>query len=108
MGTFAPRGHAKLDPRSPLAFANCESCGFLYRRVDLREQSEWRGNKLLPTGFLRCDTCWDVPNPTLRPIVLPPDPVPVLNPRAESVTVGITMDETRYKMDSTRYSFDGT
>lgn len=107
MGSFAPKGHAKLDPRSPLAFANCDCCGFLYRRVDLRAQTEWRGNKILPTGYLHCDTCWDRPNPTLRPIVLPPDPVPVNQPRKEADAKLATFDETNIKWDTTLTTFDG-
>lgn len=39
------------------------------------------GNKIQKTGFLVCPTCFDMPNPTLRPKVLPADPVPILNPR---------------------------
>lgn len=83
MGSFAPKGHARVDPTAPRAFAICECCGFLYNRYRLRAGQQWRGNKILPTGFLVCDTCWDKPNPTLRPIVLPPDPVPVNQPRTE-------------------------
>ena len=57
-------------------------CGFQYNHRDLRWEMQWRGNKIEKTGFLVCPTCWDEPNPTLRPKVLPPDPVPILNPRA--------------------------
>lgn len=87
MGSFAPKGHAHLDPQRPAAFAICDCCGFLYNHRDLRWAQQWRGNKLEKTGYQHCPTCWDEPNPTLRPIVLPPDPVPVLNPRAEPLTV---------------------
>jgi hypothetical protein len=106
MGSFAPKGHARLDPQRPAAFAICEKCGFLYNHRDLRWDMQWRGNKLEKTGFLVCPACEDVPNQTLRPKVLPPDPVPVLNPRTETVAMGISMDETRYRMDSIRYTMD--
>lgn len=44
----------------------------------------WRGNKLQWTGFLVCTfTCLDLPNQQLRPRILPPDPIPVVNPRIE-------------------------
>jgi len=81
MGSFAPKGHARVDPQHPAAFAMCDMCGFQYNHRDLRWEMQWRGNKIEKTGFLVCPTCWDEPNPTLRPKVLPPDPVPVLNPR---------------------------
>ena len=41
------------------------------------------GRFIKRTGFLVCEACNDRPNPTLRPVVLPPDPVPILNPRSE-------------------------
>jgi hypothetical protein len=83
MGSFAPKGHARVDPQRPSAFAICDCCGFLYNHRDLRWDMQWHGQQIQKTGFLRCPTCVDVPNPTLRPIKLPPDPVPILNPRSE-------------------------
>jgi hypothetical protein len=83
MGSFAPKGHARLDPQRPAAFANCERCGFLYNHRDLKWQTEWLGTQVRSLGWLVCPTCWDVPNPTLRAIRLPADPVPILNPRRE-------------------------
>jgi hypothetical protein len=44
---------------------------------------QWHGNQIRKTGFLVCPTCQDMPNPTMRPIKLPADPVPILNPRSE-------------------------
>lgn len=36
------------------------------------------------TGFLVCYRCWTIPQPQLKPIVLPPDPIPLTDPRPES------------------------
>jgi len=83
MGGFAPKGHARVDPQHPQAFGICDMCGFQYLRRDLYAQMKWMGNKLMWTGHLHCPTCLDVPNPTIRPIRLPADPPPVLNPRPE-------------------------
>ena len=85
MASFAPKGHARLDPQRPMAFAICERCGFMYRHCDLRWDTQFHGKQIRRTGYLVCASCNDVPNPTLRPIVLPPDPVPILNPRPEPV-----------------------
>jgi hypothetical protein len=85
MGGFAPRLRAKVNPQSPRAFAICDRCGFLYNHSDLSWDTQWMGNQIKRTGFLVCQTCVDVPNPTLRPIRLPADPVPILNPRPEAV-----------------------
>jgi hypothetical protein len=85
MGGFAPKGHAKVDPQRPSAFAICDRCGFLLNHRDLKWDTQFHGKEIRPTGYLVCTSCNDVPNPTLRPIVLPPDPTPILNPRAELV-----------------------
>lgn len=84
MGGFAPKGHARVDPQRPEAFAHCDTCGFLYLHRDLKWKVEWTGNEIRRTGFLACPTCWDAPNYTLRAKALPPDPVPILNPRSET------------------------
>lgn len=45
---------------------------------------EFFGPQLAWTGFLVCpDKCLDVPQPQNIPLILPPDPVPVKNPRPE-------------------------
>jgi hypothetical protein len=92
MGSFAPKGHAKVNPLHPEAFAHCERCGFQYNHRDLSWDTQWRGRRIERTGFLVCPTCADVPNPTVRPIVLPADPVPILNPRRESPSAADTTD----------------
>lgn len=83
MGSFAPKGHAKVDPQRPAAFAICERCGFQYNHRDLQWDMQYAGREIKRTGFLVCEACNDIPNPTLRPVVLPADPVPILNPRTE-------------------------
>src|SRR5262245_59437309 len=94
MGNFAPKGHAHVDPRSPRAFGICDMCGFLYSHSDLRWEMQYFGQFINKTGFLVCPTCWDTPNPQLKPKVLPPDPVPILNPRKEAADSN--MDQETY------------
>ena len=76
-------GRARVDPRSPQAFAVCDNCGEWVNRVDLRAEQQWMGPELRPTGFLVCDRCLDVPQQQFRTIIMPPDPVPVDQPRPE-------------------------
>jgi hypothetical protein len=83
MGSFAPKGHATVDPQRPAAFAICERCGFQFNHRDLQWDMQYAGRELRKTGFLVCRDCNDVPNPTLRPFKLPADPPPILNPRTE-------------------------
>lgn len=80
---FAPKGHARLDPQHPSAFAICDQCGFLYNHKDLRWEVQYFGTQIQRTGFLVCPTCWDEPNPQLQPKSLPADPKPILNPRRD-------------------------
>lgn len=75
------RGHAKVNPQKPEAMGICDRCGFRYNLNDLQWQFEWRGLRLTNTQFRVCPTCIDVPDDHLRPIITPPDPVPVANPR---------------------------
>jgi len=83
MGNFAPKGHARVDPQHPRSFGICDTCGFQYLHSDLKWGVQITGTQTRRTGFLQCPTCWDKPNPSLRVVVLPADPVPILNPRAE-------------------------
>jgi hypothetical protein len=76
-----PHGRARVSTRNPQAFAICDGCGFQYNLVDLVWQMEWAGNKLINQRQLVCRKCNDVPNQQLRAIVLPADPMPVMNPR---------------------------
>ena len=76
-------GRARISARRPEAKAICDSCGFMYSLADLRARQQWAGMKLQTFNMLVCRTCWDVPNQQLRTIILPPDPMPVFNPRPE-------------------------
>ena len=76
-------GRAQVHPRSPTSFGVCDRCGFLYNLQSLKFQFDYRGMQLQSTGFKVCRTCYDTPNPQRRPLILPPDPVPLRNPRVQ-------------------------
>ncbi len=51
---------------------------------DLREQKDYRGGNVpVGNGMWVCGKCQDVPNQYQKRQVLPPDPVPVQNPRPD-------------------------
>lgn len=75
------QGRARTSARSPRAKGECQCCGFWWPLLSLRRQMEWAGTSLRDTGFLVCPRCLDVPQPQLRTLILPPDPIPVPNPR---------------------------
>jgi hypothetical protein len=79
-----PHGRARVDPQSPEAFAVCDRCRMLYNRVDLKWQHQYAGNRLVNIRLLVCGRCLDKPHEFNRPLVLPPDPVPVADPRPDN------------------------
>lgn len=55
----------------------------LFNHDQLQFQHQWAGPKLQNLRLLVCRSCLDVPQEGLRTIILPPDPVPIQNPRPE-------------------------
>ena len=78
-----PHGRASVSTRNPRAFGICDRCGFLYNHDQLQWQFDWAGASLINKRILVCNTCNDEPQSQLRAIVLPADPVPIINPRIQ-------------------------
>lgn len=79
-----PHGkHVIIDASSPSALGICDYSGFVFLRRDLVRQMEWRGSALVWTGFYVGKPYLDQPNEQNRPPILPPDPVPVRDPRLQ-------------------------
>jgi len=79
-----PHGRAKVSTKNPQAFGICDRCGLLYNHTDLRWQFDWAGATIINKRILVCRICEDTPQEQLRAIVLPADPVPIMNPRTEA------------------------
>ena len=80
-----PHGNAQVSARAPRATAICDRCGFMFNHDELQWQWDWlQGPRLFNLRILVCRTCLDVPQENGRTIVLPPDPVPIANPRPEN------------------------
>ena len=80
-------GRAAVDIRSPRAFAVCDSCGEWYNRHQLLDQHEWAGDSLIDLNLRVCRKCWSQPQEQFRTIILPPDPIPIDDPRPEYPTL---------------------
>lgn len=80
-------GHARVNPTNPRAFGICDRCGFLNNLENLGYQHEWRGSRLMNIRLRVCPRCTDRPFIFNKPIIYPPDPVPVLDPRPQNFTV---------------------
>lgn len=83
MGYASKLGRARISARNPRAAGQCDRCGLIYNHVNLQWQYDWRGASLQNLRLLVCDTCLDVPQQQLRAIVVPADPVPIMNPRTQ-------------------------
>lgn len=78
---WRPHSKARVDRKNPSAWGTCDRCNDLRLLRDLTFQREWRGNQLLNIWLRVCKKCLDIPQQQLRPLILPPDPVPVYQPR---------------------------
>jgi hypothetical protein len=90
MGYASKLGRAKISSRNPTAAGVCDGCGFIVQHSDLRFQMQWSGNKLVNLKQLVCRRCQDIPQTQLRAIVLPADPMPILNPRVQNYQAAST------------------
>ena len=77
----------EVNPESPRAKAVCDRCGQTWQHVQLRWQFDWIGPRLQNLRFLVCPECYDKPQPNVRTIVIPADPIPIQNPRPENYTL---------------------
>jgi len=83
MGYASKSGRARTDARNPRAFAICDRCALWYNHYQLSWQYDWAGASLINKRILVCNTCYDTPQEQLRAIIVPADPVPIINPRVE-------------------------
>lgn len=82
--SFRPQGRFTVDPTSPRARGACDRCGAHYQLDQLKWQFQYAGARLQNLRILVCRSCMDVPQQQLRAIIIPADPLPVMNPRPEN------------------------
>lgn len=73
-----------VNANDPAGAAQCDRCGHWFNLRDLTWQYEWGGVHLYNKRVLVCtvgNRCVDKPAEFLRTIILPPDPLPLKNPR---------------------------
>ena len=94
--SLRPHGKARVNPSNLDAFARCDRCYDLVNHSDLQPQMRYAGANLVNMGLLVCGSCLDIPNQQERTIVLPPDPVPIMNARPEPFApTGVSREETQ-------------
>ncbi len=90
---------ADTDATNPRAWATCDRCGFITNAYKLHWQFEWKGTRTENIRILVCETCLDVPQRQLGTIILPPDPLPVMNARPEQYDIDEIPISTRITMN---------
>lgn len=80
---WRPHGQAVVNPNHPVSFAVCDRCSRWHNIDALTWQFQWAGPNLQNLRLLVCQSCNDVPQPQLKPRIIPPDPMPTLNARPE-------------------------
>lgn len=88
-GPWHPTGRGVVSSRNPRALAVCDRCYCTFNLDTLTWQYQWAGTKLQNMRLLVCCECLDNPQPQLKTIIIPPDPLPVLNPRPEQYAVTV-------------------
>lgn len=83
-------GRARISATRPEAKGICDRCGFMYSLADLKYQFQWGGTTLVNLKLRVCRACMDIPQEQLRSFVLPPDPIPAIDPRIEYYGIEVT------------------
>lgn len=86
-------GRASVNPSSPDSFAVCDRCGIWNSHSRMQWQFDYRGSSLQNLRILVCERCLDKPSIFYAPIITPPDPLPIQNPRPE----WFALDENNYR-----------
>ena len=90
---------ARTDASSPRAWATSDRSSFIGNHENLLWQKEWAGTGLINKRLLVYADEYDTPNRQLGTIVLPPDPLPVMNARPENYAIDEQPVSTRYTLD---------
>jgi hypothetical protein len=91
MSWWNNRSYVKVSASDPKAWGICDVCGYNYSLSQLRYQYQWAGPILINLHFRVCPTCYDEPSHRNNPYALPPDPVPVTDPRPGADTYTLTI-----------------
>lgn len=81
---WRPHSQARVSVSRPEAWGQCDRCCRVFNLKELQWQFQYAGTTLQNLKILVCRSCKDVPNEQLRTIILPGDPIPVLNPRPQN------------------------
>lgn len=86
---IARSGRGRISIRRPRGLGESDRSGFWYNHRSLVRQFQWAGNSLIDTGLLVGPDEVDVPQQQFRALILPADPMPLVNPRPSPNITGV-------------------
>jgi len=89
-----------VDPYHPRGWGTSDRNGHVGNLHRMKWQFEWSGNKLINRRILVHEDELDVPQRQLGTIVIPPDPLPLVNARPENYSIDEQPVSTRYTLNT--------
>lgn len=90
---------ARVSATQPSSWATDDRSGFIGNHKNMVWQFEWGGTRLINKRILVYPDMLDRPQRQLGSVVIPPDPVPVMNARPEQYFIDEYPVSTRYTVD---------
>ena len=87
------------DPTNPRAWGTSDRNGHIGQHARMRFQFDWAGTQLINRRILVHEDELDQPQRQLGTIILPPDPLPIMNARPENYAIDDRPVSTRVTMD---------
>ena len=91
---------AQVDPQRPMGWGTSDRNGHLGNLYKMKFQHDWRGSQIINTRVLVHEDELDIPQRQLGTLVIPPDPLPLINARPENYSIDEQPVSTRYTIDA--------
>ena len=90
---------AEVNPNHPQGWASSDRNGHVGNLAKMKWQHDWQGAKIINKRILVHEDELDIPQRQLGVLIIPPDPLPLMNARPESYATDEYPVSTRYTMD---------
>src|SRR5277367_4448791 len=87
---------AQVDPQHPQGWASSDRNGMIGNLARMRWQYDYRGSRIINTRILVHEDELDIPQRQLGTLVIPADPIPLINARPEQYAIDEQPVSTRY------------
>jgi hypothetical protein len=90
---------AEVNPNHPQGWGTSDRNGHVGNLAKMKFQYDWAGAKIINKRILVHEDELDIPQRQLGVLIIPPDPLPLMNARPESYATDEYPVSTRYTMD---------